>query len=396
MSVSGRPPGFPEDEVASGRDPSLESAPGRDPSPPSPSGRDASPPSVWPRLLRLLAVLLALGAIFYSFRNIDLAKAWQLLSSVGPVAVTIVIPYGLALGLDGLAFRGILADLGQRVRARAILPIRVASEAVFMSFAGGTVLAESLVPWLLARRHGVPVPHSVVAGAARKRLFILANGLYLSAGLALGLEPLLAVSQTLTGTAVLPWLLGGAAAGLLGVGLGVGLLFQRGALAARVRRLLLVIPSRRVTGWLERHAECFLEADAGLKQSGAAPLSELLGPLLLYTLVWLTELGETLLILHLLGVELSPAAIFGMEMSTALVRSLAFFVPAGLGVQDLGYTTFLRALGVQDALDVSFAFVLLKRAKEVVYVATGYSLLAWMSRVPEGVTDRSSSAQRSP
>jgi len=354
------------------------------------------PPGLWPKVLRLLAAVLALGAIVLSFRNIDGAKAWQLLSAVGPAALIIVIPYGLALGLDCLAFRGILADLGQRVRARAIVPIRVASEAVFMSFAGGTVLAESLVPWLLSRRHGVPVPHSVVAGAARKRLFILANGVYLAAGLALGFQPLLAVSQMLTGTPVLPWLLGGAAAGLLGVGLGVGVLFQRGALAARARRLLLIIPSRRAKAWLERHTERFLEADVGLRQSGAAPLSELLGPLALYTLVWLTELGETLLILHLLGVDLSPAAIFGMEMSTALVRSLAFFVPAGLGVQDLGYTTFMRALGVEDALNVSFAFVLLKRAKELVYVATGYALLAWMSRAREAVTDKSSSAPRSP
>ena len=77
-------------------------------------------------MLRLLAAVLALGAIVLSFRNIDGAKAWQLLSAVGPAALIIVIPYGLALGLDCLAFRGILADLGQRVRARAIVPIRVA------------------------------------------------------------------------------------------------------------------------------------------------------------------------------------------------------------------------------------------------------------------------------
>ena len=39
---------------------------------------------------------------------------------------------------------------------------------------------------------------------------------------------------------------------------------------------------------------------------------------------------------------------------------------------------------------------LMKRAKELVYIATGYALLGWMSRAREAVTDRSSSAPRSP
>ena len=54
-----------------------------------------------------------------------------------------------------------------------------------------------------------------------------------------------------------------------------------------------------------------------------------------------------------------------------LLRSVAFFTPAGLGVQDLGYAT---ALG--GAPDAVLAFTLLKRCKELFWVAVGYGLLA--------------------
>jgi uncharacterized membrane protein YbhN (UPF0104 family) len=54
---------------------------------------------------------------------------------------------------------------------------------------------------------------------------------------------------------------------------------------------------------------------------------------------------------------------------------MAFFVPAGLGVQDLGYFAFFSALGVPDAMGVGAAFVLLKRTKELFWVCVGYTLL---------------------
>jgi hypothetical protein len=50
-------------------------------------------------------------------------------------------------------------------------------------------------------------------------------------------------------------------------------------------------------------------------------------------------------------------------------------VPAGLGVQDLGYVLSLRAIGIPDAATVSAAFVLLKRGKDVFWILVGFLLL---------------------
>jgi hypothetical protein len=51
-----------------------------------------------------------------------------------------------------------------------------------------------------------------------------------------------------------------------------------------------------------------------------------------------------------------------------------------LGVQDVGYVAVLQGLGVAHATSVGAAFVLLKRIKEIVYIAAGYLILALSGR----------------
>jgi uncharacterized membrane protein YbhN (UPF0104 family) len=83
--------------------------------------------------------------------------------------------------------------------------------------------------------------------------------------------------------------------------------------------------------------------------------------------------------------------VFAFEAGLSLVRSTAFFVPAGLGVQDLGYLAFFTALGIPDALTLGTAFLLLKRTKELFWVTTGYGLLLWLRmKIARAPLERSS------
>lgn len=88
------------------------------------------------------------------------------------------------------------------------------------------------------------------------------------------------------------------------------------------------------------------------------------------------QASETFLILWLLGVDLPLATVGVVEVSSSFLRNVAVFVPAGLGVQDPSYVTFLRALEVPHALDVAAAFLLLKRIKECFWSICGYVVLA--------------------
>jgi uncharacterized membrane protein YbhN (UPF0104 family) len=49
-------------------------------------------------------------------------------------------------------------------------------------------------------------------------------------------------------------------------------------------------------------------------------------------------------------------------------------IPAGIGVQDAGYVAFFGAFGVPDAATLGVAFVIVKRAKELLWIAVGLAL----------------------
>jgi uncharacterized membrane protein YbhN (UPF0104 family) len=99
---------------------------------------------------------------------------------------------------------------------------------------------------------------------------------------------------------------------------------------------------------------------------------------------WFAEAGETWVLLRLLGVDLSFAAVLAFEPVVSFARSAAFFIPAGLGIQDAGYMAFLRQAGIPDAVNRAAAFVLLKRFKEVGWIVVGWILLlATRGRIAE-------------
>jgi uncharacterized membrane protein YbhN (UPF0104 family) len=91
---------------------------------------------------------------------------------------------------------------------------------------------------------------------------------------------------------------------------------------------------------------------------------------------WLSEALETAAVAYVVGARLSFASVIAVECAISLARSAVAFVPGGLGVQDLGYTTALSALGVPH--ETAVAFALLKRAKEVAWIAAGFGVSTLM------------------
>jgi uncharacterized membrane protein YbhN (UPF0104 family) len=102
---------------------------------------------------------------------------------------------------------------------------------------------------------------------------------------------------------------------------------------------------------------------------------------------WFMEAAESWLLLRLLGVALPYGAVLAFEPVVSFARSAAFFVPAGLGVQDGGYMAMLRGFGIPDATNRAAAFVLLKRFKEVFWIIVGWTLFlaTRRSRLPAPV-----------
>jgi hypothetical protein len=223
--------------------------------------------------------------------------------------------------------------------------------------------------------------------AARKWLLVTSQSLYVG-GFTLGSWAILTqISRGVLGMTGLPYVLLGATGLLSGLAATSHLLLSRGRIATRAHALLTRLPSAWLRARLRPLQARFTQTDGQLRRFFATALSSPL-PLLAFLVGWVLEAADTLLILYLLGVRLPWTTVGSLEVAASFLRNVAFVVPAGLGVQDLSYLTFLRALNVADAVNVTAAFLLLKRGKECFWALCGYAVLALDLRsvpVPESI-----------
>jgi uncharacterized protein (TIRG00374 family) len=332
-----------------------------------------------PRLFRhathLIPLLLAVGLLFLTLRSADLGRALALILSLGWWLLLLPLPSLAATLAESAGWWLTFLRLGPRPRFGALLGVRLVCDAALNALPSGAVVSESLQPYLLRRRCGVPFEIGVVAGVGRKFLVICSHGLFLALATILA-WPALHRATANPALDRLPWLLLATAGGLVAVALGTAAAGVHGRLADRLRRALDRLGGRFLGSWLERNALRFRRADEQLAAFFRRRPAGLALPLGLTALAWLLRAIETLVFLRLLGVRLPLPAAMVIESSLILLRSIAVPIPAGLGVQDLGYVTSLRALGVPDAATVGAAFVLLKRGRELLGVLVGATIFA--------------------
>jgi hypothetical protein len=261
------------------------------------------------------------------------------------------------------------------------------TDAVMLGLPSGAVISESLQPYLLKRRCGVPFEIGIIAGVGRKFLVVMSHGLFLGLSVVLAWPLLQHASRAAIGRGGLPFLLLAGATGLIVAALGLVALGVHGKMADRLHRLLDRVGGRWLGGWLERNALRFEAADEHLTRFFTLHPAGLGLPLAFYLLAWLARAVESLVFLGMLGVHIALAGAMVMETALILVRAMAVPVPAGLGVQDAGYVLSLKGLGVADAVTIGAAFVLLKRGKDLFWIAFGFLLLALgrdRKELPEG------------
>ena len=181
----------------------------------------------------------------------------------------------------------------------------------------------------------------MVAGVGRKFFVVVSHGLVLALATLLTWPLLARVSRDTIGRAGLPWLLLGVSAFMIAT-FGVGLaLSGRARLAQRTRALLDHVGGRWLGDWLERHSLRFQRADEHLVSFFERERGALVVPMLLYATGWVVRGVETYLFLRLLGADVPFTTALVVETAIIVVRSVAVPVPAGLGVQDVGYVLCL-------------------------------------------------------
>ncbi len=308
-----------------------------------------------------------------TFRGISLERGLGRID-FGMALLAVPVLQGIGFCLEAFGWRGILASLGARVSFRAVLRVRIVSEALSQSIPLGVLFAEGSKPLLLRTRTGVAIPTGAASVAARKYSLVVTQALLLAAIALFGGPAIDRLGARLPGGPATLRVIVAAGAIVLALSASASRrALGGGAIAERVRGLLARLPL--VGSFAARHHEEFTEADVAAARYFRRSLGERCRSAAPFLLAWCAESLETWFLLRLVGVDLGLGAAFCLEVPLGLLRSVAFFTPAGLGIQDLGYATALASLGVPDATAAALGFVLLKRCKETLWVAVGYALL---------------------
>lgn len=326
-------------------------------------------------VLRGLGILGGISLLSWTFSDVEGARVLGLLERAGLWIGLAWAAFVLAALLDITAWRFIIGQFAPRPKRSEVVRIHLASDAVMMSLPLGVFVAEGLRAYLMKRRSGIGVPIGLGVVAGRKHLLLASECAVVGLGAFLGAEVLAEVSPQLIGGSGLPWIAWGIAGVLGAVSFGYAFVLGRGAVARRCLEFAIRWSPAGVVGLLQRARAASSETDGVLGRVFRLPLRTLSVPWLCYVGVWLLEAVETYIVLRALGLPIDFATALCIEGILSFVRSVVSFVPAGLGIQDFGYVVFLRAVGIPDALDAGAAFSLLKRAKESLWIATGYSVL---------------------
>jgi hypothetical protein len=341
-----------------------------------------------------IAVVLVVGGgalVLRAFRGVDWQRTIHAIAAIGPLAPLVFVPFFLAMVVDSLGLRILLGTLGRSVSIARLLPIRIGTEALHVTAPAGFLVADSVTATILDVRYGVPLAEGAMLAVARKWLVMRGHSFYIVLGTAMGATALADVSQRHFGGPWLPWAVGLSALAPMALSIGIGTGFRGRPAFARILSPLGRAQWSKLRERAHRWTEGAVTLDARLARIGSAPRATWAAAAAFFA-CWLLESVDTAIVLRLVGGPLDWSLAFAAEVAISMVRSVGNMAPVGLGVQDAGYATLFRAMGLSP--EGSAAFVLVKRGKELVWIAMGYALLALLRRSlsPPGSADRGARA----
>lgn len=326
----------------------------------------------WPGYAGLLA---GIALIAWLFSQVDFAASIRLISSIGYTSLLILIPYLFLHFFETVAWKWLIPKESGPVSLFGLFKIQMVSETVSMTLPAGVAVGEPLRPWLCRKFLSIPVPDGIASVAVRKLLLGATQGFYTIIGSIAGFGMLQAVSFRITGFEGLGYIMIAAGVFMTLVFTLMLFLMTNGKAALNMHRILLKIPFRKVRDSLLRMEEGFAETDRKLQRVMSGGMRSLLPVIVMYVAAWMMLALESYLILKLLGIQVSFAQVLAFDTALTMLRVIFFFIPSGLGIQDLGYLAFFHALGLPDYLAYGGAFVMLRRLKEIVWYAAGYGLM---------------------
>jgi putative membrane protein len=313
--------------------------------------------------LRVLLFLLGAGVLVALVLEHDPAVVFASIRQLSwRLVVILAFPMTLVMFFDTLGWR--YAFLRDEVPVGLLARVRLAGEAFNLVTPTAALGGEVVKAWLLRDR--VPLDVSVPSVIIAKTTITLAQGIFLLIGIVLA-------ALTLSGSTLLH------AMELLLVlevlALGMFVYAQTRGLVGRSARLLARLGIRHLSG-----DGTAARVDEALREFYRREPGRLVRSIGYHLVAWLLGSLETWLILWLLGVPVSLVTAAVIEAFGTGIRFATFLVPASLGAQEGGYVVTFLALGLGTADAVAFGLV--RRIRELVWIAIGLAIFGAMRRGP--------------
>lgn len=325
----------------------------------------------------LRTILLVLGLLTFAglIWHIGPGAILSAIASLGPAALLVIlVPSLLMYLLEAYGWRLTLRAHAARVSFGRLLAIRTAGEVVNMTTPSAYVGGEPLKA-LLLKPHGVPMIEALASVITAKTTMTIAQVLFILLGIGLAFG--------LVGSS------GGSAGGdsnaaLLTALVGVGLLLFGIALFVMVQRIGLFLGLLNVLRWcriripyLETREDKLRELDRTILDFYTQDRRAFLLSIGFFFFGWLAEALEVYAILYFIGgTPVSPLAAVAIGALSVFIKGGTFFIPGSLGAQEGGNLLVLVAFGYTELTGITFA--LLRRVRELVWIAIGLGCLAAM------------------
>jgi|GEM_PF-659602 len=317
----------------------------------------------------LTRLFLIAGLVLFAFLiwNSGLELIGKLLLQIGWIGLPMVIvPHALVIVFETLGWWFAFPRNGCPIKPIKIARFVVAAKAIQLITPSISQAGELLKIQLL-RLTGVMSEISVASVIASKTTITLAELLFLSLGFAailiyVTVEPALVTSAT------------------------VGILMMCIAVAAIVawQRIGIFRPfvllSRRLgmlTAFCDRHEQFMFDTDS-LLRSHLTNTSGFWLSAFGYFLAWLSGVLEAWVFLSLLGLANNFLSALLVQVWLVLVTRVTAFIPGNVGAHEAAILVVSTFLGL--GADGAMAFALLRRFRQIVWIALGLGLMAKMSR----------------
>lgn len=316
------------------------------------------------RILFLVGLLTFSGLIWH----IGPVRIVDAVAGLGPIAgVVILLPSLLMYLLEAYGWRLTLRQYADAVSFGRLLAIRTAGEVVNMTTPTAYVGGEPLKAMLL-KPSGVPMIEGLASVITAKTTMTIAQVLFILLGIGLAFG--------LVGSS------GGGHASLLAAVVGVGLLLFGIALFVMVQRIGLFLGLLNVLRWcririayLEAREDKLRELDRTILDFYTRDRRAFVLSISFFFLGWLAEALEVFVILHYIGGgRADPLAAVAIGALSVFIKGGTFFIPGSLGAQEGGNLLVLVVFGYSEVVGITFA--LLRRVRELVWIAIGLLCLA--------------------